>query len=162
MSIRICRPSFSRPSASTKSFLLPPPASLPLAALAHPACLPACPWLASTLQVGHSVARRRWAETTAHVNLSLTVALGCGIASAGLLAVLRQPVFVGLLHLTPAVQGEATPYFWLRVAAVPLQLINMAAAGILQARPAPLLLTPAAVTLPSDLWLPSPSKEPAC
>ena len=120
-----------------------------------PPCLPACPWLASTLQVGHSVARRRWAETTAHVNLSLTVALGCGIASAGLLAVLRQPVFVGLLHLTPAVQGEATPYFWLRVAAVPLQLINMAAAGILQARPAPLLLTPAAVTFPSDLWLPT-------
>eukprot|EP00887_Chlorella_sp_A99_P006665 scaffold3.g6665.t1 len=82
--------------------------------------------------VGHSVARRAWGETVAKVQLSLAVALGCGAAAAGLLAALRGPAFARLLHLAPEVQAAAGPYFWARLAAVPVQLLNMACSGVLQ------------------------------
>ena len=83
-------------------------------------------------KVGRTVARRRWRETVAKVNLALGTSLACGGLSVLMLAVLRAPVLTGLLHLDASVLAAATPYFWLRLGAVPLQLFNMAAAGVLQ------------------------------
>ncbi len=54
-----------------------------------------------------------------------------GAVAFGVLAALRAPVF-HLLSLSPAVSAVASPYWWLRLACVPLVLFNMAVNGILQ------------------------------
>ena len=55
-----------------------------------------------------------------------------GVLAAAVLAGSKGVVVTRLLHLSPPVQADLAAYWWLRVALVPVVLLNMAVAGILQ------------------------------
>jgi hypothetical protein len=83
-------------------------------------------------KVGKSVGRLAWGEVSARVKIALVWALSAGAVAALTLAAVRRTVMVDVLALSSEVKAEAVPYWWLRVAAVPLLLLNMAMSGILQ------------------------------
>lgn len=83
-------------------------------------------------KVGKSVGRLAWGEVSARVKIALVWALSAGAIAAFTLAAVRRTVMVDVLALSSEVKAEAVPYWWLRVAAVPLLLLNMAMSGILQ------------------------------
>ena len=83
-------------------------------------------------KTGKSVGLRDWKLVAARVRLSIGFACGAGIIAATTLAFLIKPVSVNVLKLSPDVQAEAEWYWMLRVALVPILLINMSISGILQ------------------------------
>lgn len=83
-------------------------------------------------RVGKTVGQRTWGELATHVQLSVRWSALLGAAAVPLLLVLRQPLLAGLLDLAADVQQVAAGYWVVRSAAIPLQLLAMAAAGILQ------------------------------
>jgi Na+-driven multidrug efflux pump len=83
-------------------------------------------------KTGKSVGLRAWGLVAARVRMSLGFALVAGIAAAISLIFLIEPVSVYVLQLTPEVMAEAEFYWWLRIALIPILLLNMAISGILQ------------------------------
>ena len=83
-------------------------------------------------KTGKSVGLRAWGLVAARVRMSLGFALTAGALAAGVLSLLIRPVSVEILKLSPEVQAEAQSYWWLRVALVPIMLLNMSVSGILQ------------------------------
>jgi len=83
-------------------------------------------------KVGRSVGQRDWAALGTHIRLSLSWSLLLGTVAVPLLLAARGPACGWLLGLSEDVQDAAAGYWVLRSAAIPLQLLNMAAAGILQ------------------------------
>ena len=85
-------------------------------------------------RVGKTVGQRAWSEVPTHVHLSVRWSALLGAASVPPLLLLRRPLLAGLLDLAGDVQQVAAGYWVVRSAAIPLQLLAMAAAGILQVR----------------------------
>ena len=83
-------------------------------------------------RVGKTVGQRIWGELATHVQLSVRWSALLGAAAVPLLLALRTPLLAGLLDLAADVQQVAAGYWVVRSAAIPLQLLAMAAAGILQ------------------------------
>lgn len=83
-------------------------------------------------KTGKSVGLRAWGLVAARVRMSLGFALAAGALAAFTLSLLIRPVSVNVLKLTPEVQAEAQYYWYLRVALVPVMLLNMSVSGILQ------------------------------
>ena len=83
-------------------------------------------------RVGKTVGQRAWQELPTHVLLSVRWSALLGVASVPPLLLLRNPLLGGLLDLAGDVQHVAAGYWAVRSAAIPLQLLAMAAAGILQ------------------------------
>ncbi|PRW58447.1 MATE efflux family [Chlorella sorokiniana] len=83
-------------------------------------------------RVGKTVGQRAWSELPTHVHLSVRWSALLGIISVPPLLLLRRPLLAGLLDLAGDVQQVAAGYWVVRSAAIPAQLLAMAAAGILQ------------------------------
>lgn len=83
-------------------------------------------------KVGRSVGQRDWGSLDTHIQLSLRWSLLLGAAAVPLLLASRTPLLAWLLALAPEVQAVAAGYWLVRSAAVPLQLLCMSAAGVLQ------------------------------
>lgn len=83
-------------------------------------------------KTGKSVGLRAWDELGMRVRMSLGFATCAGALASVTLAAIMRPVSVDVLRLSPEVQAEAEGYWWLRVALVPILLINMSISGILQ------------------------------
>lgn len=83
-------------------------------------------------KVGRSCGQRDWPSLATHVQLSMRWSALLGIGAVPLLLGLRRPLCGGLLALSGEVQAAAAPYWVLRTWLIPLQLLNMSAAGILQ------------------------------
>lgn len=83
-------------------------------------------------RVGKTVGQRAWGDLATHVRLSVRWSGLLGLAAVPLLLLLRAPLLAGLLGLAGDVQHVAAGYWVVRCAAIPLQLLGMAAAGILQ------------------------------
>lgn len=83
-------------------------------------------------RVGKTVGERAWGELGTHVRLSMRWSALLGAAAVPLMLAARAPLLAGLLGLTDEVQTAAAGYWAVRCAAIPLQLLCMAAAGILQ------------------------------
>ena len=83
-------------------------------------------------KTGKSVGLHAWSELSSRVRMSLGFALFAGLAAASIFAVLKNPIAVSVLQLSPEVMQEANSYWWLRVFLVPLALLNMSQNGILQ------------------------------
>lgn len=83
-------------------------------------------------KTGKSVGMRAWAELGARVRMSLGFAVCAGFLASATLTMIMRPVSVDVLRLSDEVQREAEGYWWLRVALVPVLLVNMSLSGILQ------------------------------
>lgn len=55
-----------------------------------------------------------------------------GVLAAAVLAASKRPICATILQLPPAVAEAAAPFWWLRIALLPVSLWNMACSGILQ------------------------------
>jgi Na+-driven multidrug efflux pump len=64
--------------------------------------------------------------------MSLSFAFVAGITAAVGLIFVRDFISIDILDLTPEVMHEAAFYWWLRIALIPILLLNMAISGILQ------------------------------
>ena len=85
-------------------------------------------------RVGKTVGERAWHDLGTHVLLSVRWSAALGAAAVPFLLAVRVPVLDSLLALSGEVQAAAAGYWAVRSAAIPLQLLCMAAAGILQVR----------------------------
>ncbi|KAL4458299.1 hypothetical protein ABPG75_013164 [Micractinium tetrahymenae] len=83
-------------------------------------------------KVGRSAGARDWPSLATHVQLSMRWSALLGAAAVPLLLALQRPLCGGVLALSAEVQAAAAYYWVLRTWATPVQLLNMAAAGILQ------------------------------
>ena len=86
----------------------------------------------SSAQIGKTVGERGWDRLGSRVATALSFAVGAGALASAALAVIINPVSVHVLHLAPEVQAEAHVYWRIRVALVPVLLLNMALSGTLQ------------------------------
>jgi Na+-driven multidrug efflux pump len=83
-------------------------------------------------KVGIAVGRKAWDDLAARVRMALLFSLAAGAILSVILNAARGPVCVGLLRLGSEVMSEAEGYWKLRIAMVPVVLLNMALSGILQ------------------------------
>lgn len=83
-------------------------------------------------KVGAAVGQRAWVELASDVRLSVRWSVLLGGAAVPLLLASRLPLLSWLVGLSADVQQVAAPYWVLRSMALPLQLLCMAGAGILQ------------------------------
>lgn len=88
-------------------------------------------------KVGRSAGGRDWPSLATHVQLSMRWSALLGAGAVPLLLALRRPLCSGVLALPAEVQAAAAPYWVLRSWTTPVQLLNMAAAGVLQAGAGP-------------------------
>lgn len=80
-------------------------------------------------KVGAAAGARDWAALATHARLSLRWSAALGVGALPLLLAARWP---GLVMLGGEVAAAGGPYWTLRACTTPLQLLNMATAGILQ------------------------------
>jgi Na+-driven multidrug efflux pump len=83
-------------------------------------------------KVGRSVGQRAWGALASHVALSMRWSLLLGAAAVPLLLAAQRPLLSWLLALSGEVQSAAGGYWLIRTFLIPVQLLNMAASGILQ------------------------------
>ena len=83
-------------------------------------------------KVGRCVGQRDWNQLGSHVRLSLGWSLAVGAAAVLPLLAARRPALQMLLGLDSETRRAAAAYWTLRCWLLPLQLLNMAALGILQ------------------------------
>lgn len=83
-------------------------------------------------KVGAAVGQRAWGQLASDVRLSVRWSLLLGGAAVPLLLAARMPLLSWAVGLSADVQQVAASYWVLRSATIPLQLLCMAGAGILQ------------------------------
>ena len=77
-----------------------------------------------------AIGQQRWGEVGPRVRTASAVAAGCGVACALILYCLKGALFAGMA-LTPEVEALATPFYYWRLATLPLLFLHSTACGVL-------------------------------
>ena len=81
-------------------------------------------------QVANALGAKAWVDVAARFRVALLAAFAVGVVAALALLALEQPLF-HLMALTPAVRAAATEIYCLRVALLPLIMVQRVCVGLL-------------------------------